>query len=150
MKLKFRSWNCRTVWARYPNGALALQLVADGDQPEHEIHDGEPIARASVNIVERGAVPDGQIIIKTWAENQGIEYALMTGGVLRPSDLPLEFIQAGYEAAEVHELTDAARAEVAAYDAGGLTAAAVAPAPITDTARAADSIVGDSEGGECD
>ena len=44
-KVKFMTWDCKTVCGQYKNGNTAIQLV--------DAVDGEPIATATVNMGEK-------------------------------------------------------------------------------------------------
>lgn len=63
-------------WGRYGNGRDALELI-DAD-------DGIPIMKASVNIPDFMLDPD-EIIIKDYAENEGVLDFLQSNGIIGPT-----------------------------------------------------------------
>ena len=91
----FKSWLCRVVPTKYTNnGSLALTLK--------EVDTGEPIATASINMIDDDAqalidkhfgyeqIP---VYIKDYSENQGMLVALQEAGVV--SDV-VEYFHSGY------------------------------------------------------
>lgn len=86
-KVLFRDWRCEVFMSHYHspyNHAIILTS------------NGEPIATASVNIVER-VLPRNQIAIKTWSENEGMHIALRKAGIIgaRLYDFPSGFVKIG-------------------------------------------------------
>ena len=71
--LRFKQWDCDVILGQYENGRAALQLL------DHET--GEPICKATTNIpcIE---VPDGHVLIKDYAENEGVLQALIEAGYI--------------------------------------------------------------------
>ncbi len=57
----------------YMNGAPALLLRSI---------DGEPIAHATINMSDKIALPDMHVIIKDYAENEGVLQTLIDGGII--------------------------------------------------------------------
>lgn len=72
MKVKFRQWDCITKIGWYGNGNLAIQLF--------DVEDGSPVAIATTNTGK--VLPDNQVAIKDWTENQGMLEALEEAGVI--------------------------------------------------------------------
>ena len=62
--------------------------------------DGSRLMVASVNV--RELLPDGQIAIKTWSENLGIEAALIQAGILEAG--VIRTIPTGHVSAEIYRL----------------------------------------------
>jgi hypothetical protein len=89
MNVRFKHWDCVGLWHRYSNGRFALQLV-DADT-------GEPIATATVNIPPE-PLEDGEIIIKSYSENEGMVDALVKAGVI---EKPHRAIKTGWVQADV-------------------------------------------------
>lgn len=94
------------LWvATYPNGRVALQLMA-----QMEDYDSlEPYLTPSVNLVN-DPCPNGEIYIKNWSENEGIQEWLIENGVIEPT--PTHAAHSGYVMAERFKLTPAFSAEV--------------------------------------
>jgi len=107
MEVKFKQWHCQTEWHRYRNGYIALTLIASG--PDAEMMPDVPIATATLNIE---AIPLGQdeILVKDYAENEGMVDALITAGIVEPTTTPVE-VGAFFSKAARCRLTPAALAE---------------------------------------
>lgn len=103
MKIKaaFNNYLCEVVFANYAdNENTAIQLIGVEDTS----YQGELIATASVNTSDK--LGSGEVAIKTWSENEGIDIALVNAGVIKPA---LKYIiPTGFVAAGVYELTDEA------------------------------------------
>lgn len=70
-EFEIESGPCDLEFGRYPNGQLAMQLVAE---------DGEPWATATVAV---GAfVPEGHVAIKDYSENVGMVESLQEAGIV--------------------------------------------------------------------
>lgn len=82
--LRFAGFDCRVDKAYYPNGRIALQLVATRTTHNfnQDVGPGEPIAVASVNLPEIVLNPN-EVILKGWSENQGLPELLESTGVVR-------------------------------------------------------------------
>lgn len=73
MNIKFRRWDCILKETKYTNnGRLALELA---------LSNGEPVAMATTNIIWEPLEPN-EIIIKNYAENEGIYDCLVKHGVI--------------------------------------------------------------------
>lgn len=73
--VEFAGYRCKVVKREYQNnGRLALELV-DAD-------DGLPVARATVNIPDVELNP-GEVVIKNYAENEGLLEVLVAAGIVR-------------------------------------------------------------------
>ena len=83
---------CQLRLARYRNGRLAIQL--------HRADDGLPVATATVNVPSM-PLEDQQVLIKDYAENQGILAALERAGIVRATN---RRCRVGYEQANVCRL----------------------------------------------
>lgn len=93
----YKSYLARFNVARYGNGNLALQMVAveGGD------YEGEPICTVTVN--PGFEIPDSQIAVKNWSENNGIDVFLESLGIVgkRMGEIP-----SGFVTIPVFELTE--------------------------------------------
>jgi hypothetical protein len=85
-------WDCYIEEEQYRNGRIALQLLSARTVAEDELFRGEPIATATVNLPDE-PLPEGQVFIKDWAENEGIYAALVEVGIVGPV---LEKVPTGY------------------------------------------------------
>ncbi|MDM4770878.1 hypothetical protein [Solimonas sp. SE-A11] len=84
MEVTFLQWKCQAVFGKYRNGRIAIQLVAAGDASgDVEVMCGEPIATATVN-VDRIALEADEVLIKDYAENEGMSDALVAAGLVQP------------------------------------------------------------------
>ena len=73
-KVKFKNWNCTIKKASYmQNGRTALELECKGER----------IAVATLNLGEIKLEP-GEVIIKSYSENEGMYEALLEAGVIGP------------------------------------------------------------------
>lgn len=73
MKVKFKQWDCETRIGWYSNGNLGIILV--------DVEDGGTVAKATINTdVE---LPESQVAIKDYSENEGITEALLKAGVIK-------------------------------------------------------------------
>lgn len=97
---KYSRYLARFNAARYRNGNLALQIVAvkGGD------YEGEPLCTVTVN--PGFEIPDTQIAVKNWSENEGIDDLLTSLGVI--GEL-VETIPSGFVSIPVFELTESGR-----------------------------------------
>lgn len=91
----------RPEFTMYANGSAAIQLVVHGNQTD--TFDGEPWGRATVNVPGHQFEP-GRIVIKNWAEGEGLADLLVKAGVLKAQP-PVERIDLGHVQADVFELT---------------------------------------------
>lgn len=72
----FRGWSCRVEKRQYHQGGVdRIGLLLK------DIHDGEPVAVATVNIPEIPLVPN-EVIIKDYSENEGMLDTLIAAGVI--------------------------------------------------------------------
>lgn len=69
MEVKFKQWDCTIEKAQYGNGRIALRLMST-DAP------WEPIAVATVNVVDDDTQPD-EVVIKYFSENEGMYQTLL-------------------------------------------------------------------------
>ena len=90
--VQFKGWTCNVVKHTYSNGRPALQLYA--------VDDGIAVAKATVNVPEI-VIPDTLVLIKDWAENEGILNVLVSEGIVKDTG---HQIQCGYVYANVCEL----------------------------------------------
>ena len=84
---------------RYENGNLALQGF---------LTDGEPWAKYSVNMGT--PLPDDQIAIKDWSENEGVEDVLIYANIIEAE--PICLLHNGFIEAPVYRLTPFALREL--------------------------------------
>ena len=75
LKTRYADANVILKWGRYSNGRDALQLI--------DARDGMPIMKASVNVPTFMLDPD-EIIIKDYAENEGVLEFLQSNGIIGP------------------------------------------------------------------
>ena len=78
-KVKFKNWNCIVTKSKYmDNDRIALVLT--------EEETGEPVATASVNVVEYpmgGFSERNFTFIKNYSENEGMLDALIEAGIVK-------------------------------------------------------------------
>jgi hypothetical protein len=91
-QITFKDWTCDVRMDNYQNDRVALMLT--------DVKDASPIATATVNIPEAN-LEVGEVIIKSWSENNGMAEALIAGGIIGPE---LGKIPTGHVVATVHEL----------------------------------------------
>lgn len=87
----FVEWACNVELLEYPNGRPAIQLYAE---------DGEPVATATVN-VPHYPLGEGEVLIKDYAENEGMLACLTEAGIVEPTG---ETIRVGHAKAHVCRL----------------------------------------------
>jgi len=90
--VKFKDWDCSLQRSTYRNGRIALQL--------NDITDGMPVATATVNVPEI-TIADDEVIIKNYAENEGMSAALMNAGII---SFPVKSIRNQFVTFMVHKL----------------------------------------------
>ena len=77
MKVKFKEWDCNVVLAKYGNGRIAIQLL--------EVDTHQPIATATLNVPSSACpIEEDEVIVKDYAENQGMLNCLVDAGVVSP------------------------------------------------------------------
>ena len=77
MNVQFKKWKCIAVGSAYlTNNMKAISLI--------DAEDGEPIATATVNIVEVEDLPDDEVFIKDYSENMGMVKALIDADIIDP------------------------------------------------------------------
>lgn len=109
MNLEFRGYPCAMRFARYRSTQnIAVQLVVNNPDGtfEQAMH-GEPMCMATTNLT---ALPDGQIAIKNWSENDGIVNSLVKAGLIEPEACGQ--IENDFVSAPVHKLTPGAIVEL--------------------------------------
>jgi hypothetical protein len=104
MNVWFDIWSCTTVWGFYGDGRVGLRLVEDGS----------PVATATVNTALRFEADE--IIVKDYAENEGIVAALVSAGVVEPDFVPIHIGAYAARCARCR-LTPTAMAEAYGLDA---------------------------------
>lgn len=90
--VKFDHYNCTVVPARYPNGRLGLQLF--------DTMDRALVTTATINIPQERIEAD-EVIIKNYAENDGIETVLLTAGIITRK---VREIRSGFITAPVYKV----------------------------------------------
>lgn len=91
--IKFKGWECLPVFSEYAsNKRTAITLV--------DAADGEPIAKATVNIAEID-VNDDEVVIKDYSENEGMLDALVSAGVIGK---PVRWVNSGHAICPVCKL----------------------------------------------
>jgi len=98
MKVKFKIWDCVAMPLRYGNGRKAIELV------DHIT--SEPIAVATVNIVDQESTSWNHVFIKDYSENEGMEYALYKAGII--TEVYSKAVTTGFIVVNEFELTDEA------------------------------------------
>ena len=74
MKVKFKEWDCIVQFSKYTqNNRIAISLI--------DAEDGEPIAKATLNLNEI-PLEKNEIIIKNYSENEGIYDCLVEAGII--------------------------------------------------------------------
>ena len=91
--VKFKQWTCRVVFTRYSNNDRLAILLLDADTSER-------IAVATTNVSDEFLHPD-EVIIKNYAENEGILQVLEEAGIVAP---PHRIVQVGFTHAGVCKL----------------------------------------------
>jgi hypothetical protein len=93
--MDYHGASCEVVFSYYTdNDNLAIALRDE---------DGFPFATASVNLID---LPQNQVAIKDWSENEGMVDALIEAGIIEEE--PIRFLTSGFVMAPVHVLTDKA------------------------------------------
>lgn len=92
--IRFKDWDCTLEYAQYGNKRTAITLLGTGEEL------GEPIAVATVNMPD-DILEEDEIYIKDYAENSGMEEALLNAGVIGPS---LGFVVSGHIMIGKHKL----------------------------------------------
>jgi hypothetical protein len=85
-----KTWNTVFRVNQYMNGRIAIETkVADGEEA------GEPYGILTCNLPDE-KIEDGQIIVKTWSENEGLAAAALGSGLFRDTGkrIPTGFVQA--------------------------------------------------------
>ncbi|MBW4622357.1 MAG: hypothetical protein KME17_23755 [Cyanosarcina radialis HA8281-LM2] len=88
--IKFMGYRCQLKWSQYPDGQPCLQLWSATDGP---------ILTASVNLPEYLLSPD-QILVKNYAENQGILEVLEAARIVKR----LDRVKSGQEQADLCQI----------------------------------------------
>lgn len=107
MEVQFKLWHCHTQLHRYRNGHLALTLVASGRDPDMTA--GVAIAMVTLD-VEALPLGPNEILVKCYAENEGMPDALIAAGVVETTYSLVEVGAFSSQAARCR-LTPAALAE---------------------------------------
>jgi hypothetical protein len=95
MKVKFKQWDCKLKLMHYGNLRPAFLLV--------DAEDGSPIAKGTVNVPEEPMGPD-EVIIKDYAENEGMSAALIDAGIIEPA--PKRVIPVGRTTCPIYQMTE--------------------------------------------
>jgi|WetSurSiteA1Bulk_404760.scaffolds.fasta_scaffold03412_8 hypothetical protein len=103
-KVRFKNWNCRLVFGRYPNGRIAIQLYNDEPLKEdgYTVPPGkELIATATVNVVDYEVLGKNQVIIKNYSENEGMLPALINAKII---STPVDMARTGFVTVAICDL----------------------------------------------
>lgn len=103
MKVQFKEWNCDVRFLRYNNNRIAIQLTQYDEKGGYD----EPIATATINLPDVH-IPDGQVIVKSYSENEGMEQALLDAGIISKE---VGKAATGYVTAPIYTLTSEALEE---------------------------------------
>ncbi len=90
MNVQFLGYNCSVTITKYPNGSPKLQLMADS----------LPVCTATTNVPNL-TVPTGCVLIKDYAENNGVLDALIVAGIV---SVPLSKVNTGYTTVNICKL----------------------------------------------
>jgi len=90
----FQNWRCNVVRDQYSNGRHSLQLF--------DCDSGHPVGRATVNIPEY-PLGEREVIIKDYAENEGMLEALVGSGIVETSG---QLVMVGFAAGHVCRLSN--------------------------------------------
>ncbi|WP_157273752.1 hypothetical protein [Thiobacillus denitrificans] len=102
MKVRFAGADCVASFDRYTSTMnVAIQLF--------DAVDGVPVCTATVNV---DPLEDGMCAVKNWSENDGMEEALISAGIIESE--VCDYQRSGYISAPVYRLTEAAREAVQA------------------------------------
>lgn len=83
--VKFKKWTCTIKKARYANAQHPTLTL-------HDQADGMLIAKATINIPDLPLI-DGQVVIKDYAENEGMLDALIKAKIITP---PIGYVKTGF------------------------------------------------------
>lgn len=86
MEVQFKQWLCTIDKLQYHNGRIALKLMGTGKEY------GEPIAVATVNLIDDDTQPD-EVVIKDYSENEGMYQTLLDADIITPAH---RFTQSGW------------------------------------------------------
>ena len=100
--VQFSEWKCFLQLAKYSNDRLAIQLVSAEENIEEGLFLGEHIATSTVNL-PNVEVAEDEIIIKDYAENEGMAQALEVAGYISPA---IKTVQTGFTSAKIAKKTD--------------------------------------------
>lgn len=92
---KIHEWNCEIWLGRYWNGDPAIQIY---DSADHE-----PVMTASV-CIHPERLDKGEIAIKNWTENEGIQPILHEAGIISEFPVRLVHLTGSYIEIPVHTL----------------------------------------------
>jgi hypothetical protein len=91
--VKFKKWDCNAIFAKYiTNGRGAISLT--------DKNTSELIATCTVNI-ENEPIEENEVIIKNYAENEGMYSALVKAGIISSVK---RYVNTGYVIYPVCEL----------------------------------------------
>lgn len=95
--VEFAGFSCDVIQTSYHNGTKALILVDNSDEDY-----GIPVATESVNIAGVSEyLPENQVALKTYSENEGILEALTSARIVRDTG---RVIGSGYVTCPVVEI----------------------------------------------
>jgi hypothetical protein len=87
MKVRFKQWNCDIEFGKYSNNRIGFRLIEGFDT----------IANCTINIPNENIL-ENEVIIKDYAENEGMLNALKSAGVISE---PIRFVNSGHITAPV-------------------------------------------------
>ena len=91
LKTKYSDCDAKLLVSKYQhNNQIAIKATS---------LDGEPLFTATVCVDE--VIPEGQVVIKNWSENEGVKEALQEANVIGEE---IRSIECGFCYATVHEL----------------------------------------------
>lgn len=92
MEIQFKEWACKINFAQYEGGNLAILLT--------DLTTGMPIAKATINVPGL-LLADNQVVIKDYAENEGMLKALIDEGIVKSTG---ETVRVGHVNAPICEV----------------------------------------------
>jgi hypothetical protein len=104
LEFQWNLWRCRLVQSRYAFPPHPIALILDAATTQRvkgkPVYEGEQIAVATV-FVEGANLAAGEVLIKSWGENEGMATFLQQLGVIGAE---LRRVPTGFVEATVHKL----------------------------------------------
>ncbi len=84
--IKFKKWTCQVELTKYMSNNRTAIVLKD-------IEDGQVVVKATANLLDFDLRPN-HVLIKNYAENEGVLEALVTNKVIAP---PYGYVESGFE-----------------------------------------------------